>query len=402
VDRVRTRAWPWLIGITLLTATIVPAGRAAMPWGRMFPDYIHHWTAGKLIGGGHSPYNVDLQRKIHQEHGWDRSIQGRGVLDFLPYYYPPWFALASTLLVPLGYEGGKLAWFSLNLELLLLSGFLLRDALPGVPRSIPVLSVPLFLFSLLALLVGQTPILILFLAAATLRLLDAGGDRAAGGALALLTTKPQLALVVVPALGIWAARQGRWGVIKGFAATLLALCLVSTLVLPSWLPEMLGATRQTPPPTEYFPWLGNTWFLILRTLGPRGWGLWAAYLLVAVPALGLVLRSALATERAHHEVMALGLLATFFVVPYGRDYDFPVLLIPALVLIGERLSEKAGALLLIGLIVVPYLQFILLVRYSRLVVPSVDFYLECTYFWVPALLAMLWIATESRRVGGRS
>ena len=33
---------------------------------------------------------------------------------------------------------------------------------------------------------------------------------------------------------------------------------------------------------------------------------------------------------------------------------------------------------------IPYLQFILLVRYSRLIVPEVDFYIECTYFWVPA------------------
>ena len=96
-------------------------------------------------------------------------------------------------------------------------------------------------------------------------------------------------------------------------------------------------------------------------------------------------------------MIALGLLAAFFVAPYGRDYDFPVLWIPALVLIGERLSEKAGAALLLGLIVIPYLQFILLVRYSRLIVPEVDFYIECTYFWVPALLATLWFVTDSRQ-----
>ena len=54
-------------------------------------------------------------------------------------------------------------------------------------------------------------------------------------------------------------------------------------------------------------------------------------------------------------------------------------------LIGDRLSEKGGAALLLGLSVIPYLQFILLVRYSRLIVPKVDFYIECTYFWVPAL-----------------
>ena len=148
--------------------------------------------------------------------------------------------------------------------------------------------------------------------------------------------------------------------------------------------EMLSATRQTLPPTEYFPWLGNTWFLILRTLGLRSWSLWALFVAVALPFLWAVVRTAIDPGRPVRDVMALGLLAAFFVAPYGRDYDFPVLWVPALVLIGDRLSEKAGAGSLLGLIVIPYLQFILLVRYSRLIVPEVDFYIECTYFWVPA------------------
>ena len=59
------------------------------------------------------------------------------------------------------------------------------------------------------------------------------------------------------------------------------------------------------------------------------------------------------------------------------------------------MSEKAGVLLM-SLILVPYLQFVLLVRYSRLVVPDVDFFLECTYFWIPALLAALWFTTRSK------
>ena len=149
--------------------------------------------------------------------------------------------------------------------------------------------------------------------------------------------------------------------------------------------------------TEYFPWLGNTWYLILRTLGLRSWSLWVLFLAVALPFLWAVVRTAIDPERPVRDVMALGLLAAFFVAPYGRDYDFPVLWVPALVLIGDRLSEKAGAALLVGLIVIPYLQFILLVRYSRLIVPEVDFYIECTYFWVPALLAILWFATDSRQ-----
>ncbi len=142
--------------------------------------------------------------------------------------------------------------------------------------------------------------------------------------------------------------------------------------------------------------MGNTWFLILRTLGLRSWALWAIYLAVALPCLGGVVSSAGDRSRPLREVIALGLLAVFFVVPYARHYDFVVLLIPSFVLIGDRLSEKAGALLLASLILFPYLQFIFLVRYSRKVVPDVDFFLECTYFWIPLLLAALWLGTRSR------
>ncbi len=395
--RIKESPWTWSAGITLLSVALVMASQAVMPKRKMFPDYITYWTAGKLLAGGQSPYDVDRQIQIQRALGWDRSINGRGALDFLPYYYPPWFALGCTLLVPLGFEGGKPAWFFLNLEMLFLTGFVLRDAVPGVPRSIALAAVPLGLFSVEALIAGQTTILILFLTALAWKLLNCHRDRAAGVALACLTTKPQLAAVLVLALGIWAVRQRRWGVVHGFAATLALLCLASSAVLPSWPMEMLSSTRRTLLPTEYFPWLGNTWYLILMTLGLRSWRLWVLFLAVALPFLWAVARTAVDPGRPVRDVMALGLLAAFFVAPYGRDYDFPVLWVLTLVLIGDRLSEKAGAALLVGLIVIPYLQFILLVRYSRLIIPEVGFYIECTYFWVPALLAILWFVTDSRQ-----
>src|SRR5262249_30236310 len=148
--------WLWVTGITAVTAAVVLAGRAAMPWEKMFPDYITYWTAGKLVANGQTPYDVQSQIAIQRDLGWDRSAVGRATFDFLPYYYPPWFALACALFVPLGYEDGKVAWFFLNLELLLLTAFLLRDAVPGLPRSISLAAVPLFLFSVIALFVGQT------------------------------------------------------------------------------------------------------------------------------------------------------------------------------------------------------------------------------------------------------
>jgi hypothetical protein len=370
---------------------------AVMPWEKMFPDYITYWTAGRLVACGKSPYDVDAQIQLQRAHGWDRTTKGRGIFEFLPYYYPPWFALFCTVFVPLGFDGGKLAWFGLNLELLLLAGMVLKRASPRLPPSIPVVGVPLFLFSLLALFGGQTSIVVLFLAAVTWRLLNRRWDLGAGAALAFMMTKPQVALVLVLAVLIWATRQRRYQVVQGFALAFGALCLVSTLVIPAWPFEMLSATRRTPPPTEIFPWLGNAWFLILKSAGLRSWGLWSMYAVVAVPFLVAVIKSAFNVTCPPEDVIALGFLAAFFVAPYGRHYDFPVLLIPLFVLLANRLSELRGAVLLLGILLIPYFQFVLLVRFSHLVVPDVDFYLECTYFWVPALLAAVWFNTGSSR-----
>src|SRR3954454_8340613 len=172
------RPWAWLAGITLVAALVVLAGRAVMPWEKMFPDFLCYWTAGQLVAEGRSPYDPEGQARIQREHGWDRDVGGRGVLDFLPFYYPPWFAMACAALVPLGFGAAKTAWFFLNTWFLLASGVLLREAVPGVPRSVPVVAVPLFFFSVQGLLVGQTSLAILFLVVLAWRLLERGRDRA--------------------------------------------------------------------------------------------------------------------------------------------------------------------------------------------------------------------------------
>ena len=401
----RLRPLLCLAGVTLLATACMLAGRAVMPWEKVFPDFISYWTAAELIAGGGNPYDVDLQTRSQREHGWHEATDGRGVLAFLPYYYPPWFGAAFTALLPLGFEAGKAAWFFLNLEMLFLTGVLLAGCLPGLPRTIPALAFPLSFFGYLAVILGQTSILIAFLAVMGWRLLARGRDGAAGIALALLTTKPQLTLILVMALLAWSARRRRWRVIRGFALTLAGLSLAGALIVPSWPTQMLQATRQTPPPTDYYPWLGATWFLVLKAVGLRSWGLWALYLVVALPIIREVVKSSLGAARPLGDVMALGLLAPFFVVPYGRHYDFPVLLIPFFILLAGRLPEKVGSAMLFALVVLPYLQFVLLVKYSRLLVGDVAFFVEATYFWVPMLVAAAWLLTRPRSsasgVGGR-
>jgi hypothetical protein len=238
----------------------------------------------------------------------------------------------------------------------------------------------------------------LFLAVATWRLLQARRDRSAGALLVWLTVKPQLSAALLLGVLLWAARQRRWGVVGGFLGTLALLGLACAWVVPRWPVEMLDAARQTPPPTEYFPWIGTTWYSLLRTLGLSGWPLGALYPAAALPMLGAVLRAALARSRPPGDVFALGLLAGFLIAPYARHYDFPVLLLPLFLLLGGRVSPLAGKALLTALLALPYPQLVLLQYLKAIHGPFYKLHGELTFFWVPVLLLAAWfLAGRARR-----
>jgi hypothetical protein len=390
------RPLAWVLGFALVTALLVRGGLALIPAGKVCHDYICYWAAGTNLVSGRSPYNVEAQARIQHAFGWEKARDGLGIYEFLPFYYPPWFAMLCAAFHPLGYEGARIAWLVVNLELVFLTGYMLREAVPGVPRSVPLVVVPLFAFTVAAVIVGQTSPLVFFLIVLAWRLVEARHDWLAGGVLAWVTIKPQLTAVALLGVLLWAARCRRWGIVGGFAATLTVLCLVSFAILPTWVGEMLEATRITPPPTAYFPRIGTTWYLLLKVAGLRSWGLYTMYAAVALPFLGAVLLAALDSSRPLRDVLSLGLLAAYFVAPYGRHYDFPVLLIPLFTLLGTRLKELWGAGLLFVVLLLPYLQYLVLDRLKVLLGFSGRLNPEFTFFWIPLLLALAWFASAPR------
>jgi hypothetical protein len=299
-------------------------------------------------------------------------------------------------LAPLGLEGAKLVWLFVNVELTLMAGLLLNQNIPGAVRPSPLLASALFFFSLACVLLGQTAILVFFLIVLAWTLLRRGHDLSAGVVLAWLTIKPQLTAVLLLGLLIWLARQGRWRAVGSFVVTVALLCVASTMVLPTWVADMVEAPQRTPSPTDHFPWIGNAWYLVLKSLGPPSWCVWVLYLAVALPILGMVVRTSLDRSSSLADLLSWGVLAAFFVAPYARHYDFPVLLIPALVL-SSRLPKWPGVALRAALLAVPYVQHFLLLEWQRRYDPSGGFLVESTYFWTPLSLTGLWLAFALRR-----
>jgi hypothetical protein len=385
-DRLRTCAF-----LTALALLLTALAWYALPEQTISVDFVCYFSAAKILASGRSPYDAELQTAVQHALGWRQATSGFGVYDYLPYFYPPWFALALVPLLPLGYTAAKLVFFFLNIELTLLAGYLLRDAVPGAPRRLAAVLPLLFIFSVVCTLLAQTSLLMLFLAALAWTLLDRGRDRWAGVALAWLTIKPQLTAVLLLGVLLWAVHRRRWGMIAALFLTCAVLAGACTLIVPSWPVQMLSAPGRTPPPTEDSPWIGNAWFLVLRAAGAQGWRLWLPYLALAVVALGTVVRTALDRTRPLADVMAAGLLAAFFVAPYARHYDFAVLVVPALVLAAGRLPRVAAVAFLLALVIVPYAQHVVLAQHKAATDPDGKFLVEGTYFWVPAALAVLWL-----------
>ena len=114
-----------------------------------------------------------------------------------------------------------------------------------------------------------------------------------------------------------------------------------------------------------------------------GWILWALYAVLALPFLLVVLRYAWSDDRPLADVVAVSLLATFFVAPTARPYgstdpfdstprprrEAPV-----------RLRRRPVAPS--GFMVVPYVQ-VLMMSVSQ----------HVWFFWIPSLLALVWFAS---------
>jgi len=379
-----------LLGSFLLVTLVT----ARLPQQRIGCDFFSFWTAGELLASGQNPYDAGLQASVQHRHGWDRQVHGRGQYDFMPFYYPPWLGLAFTALVPLGHHSAKVVWVALDFELLLVSGYLLRDAAPGAPWWVSVIGVPAFVFSVFSALLGQTSPLVLFLIVASSRLVEQRYDRLAGGLLACLTIKPQLSAVLLAGMLLWSIRQGRWRIVQGFCLILGLFCLVSLLLLPFWPVEILAAIRQNPPPTAYYPSVGATWLSALETIGIRGWCLPVLYSAVVLPLSVLVLRSALAGGCRARDLMALGVLAAFFVAPYGRPYDFPILLMPLLLLPEQRISQKK-LLAVVVLNILTIIQIMIYIKFFGDINLAIN-ELGVTFFWIPLTLTAAWLTLDSR------
>lgn len=250
-----------------------------------FADFRSFYTAGFMVrtGSAHQLYDYDLQRQVQSAIVAPRPVA-------LPFIYPAYAALLFVPLSMLGYRAAYFLFLAVNLLLLWLSARLMRDSLPQLSALWTPLPMALFFGffpASVALIQGQTSMLLLALYCAAFASLRKANPLRAGIFLGLAIMKIQIALPVALLFLLWR----RWRVAVGFlagaaAALAVSLCVTGPAAFVQYWRSLFlmaasasGSTAQFCIPPAMMPNL-NGFAQVLSGGAP-----WGAHLAAAISAL---------------------------------------------------------------------------------------------------------------------
>jgi hypothetical protein len=295
-------------------------------------DFVAFWSAGRAVARGLSPYDAQAMAMLQSPAGYDETF-------FSPYYYPLWTALVFIPFGVLPLNVAAALWQTLNQMALLGSVVAVLVAMDWRPGAMPfaalVCSWVVFHPTLVAFLNSQLSIMILALVCGVLLLLTREQAGVAGCLLALTLIKPQLGIVILPALLGTMVLRRQWVGLLTFSATLVLMVGVSQVVEPGWISDWLNSRAEQ---------------VVVGRIVPSLWGLAYdlvpdAWLWVGGAASGLLLLGFIwawwrcRTVECLPTMLALAVVVGQAVAPFLWTYDQVLLLLPytvALAASGER------------------------------------------------------------------
>lgn len=228
---------------------VAESAQLGTPRGNLSDLYPVWYGSRELLLNKRNPYSVEVTREIQA------GYYGRPIEQAKPndptnqqaFAYPAYvaFILAPTVKLPFAVVRPVSFWFLAGLtgaSVLLWARFVVWKL------SMPQLAVALLLLfasfqAVQGLKLQQLTLLVAFLIAAALVLLERGWLVAAGVLLGLAMIKPQLGVPVVLWLMLWALSRWRerWRLVAGFSGCMTALVLAAELLLPGWIEKFVDA-----------------------------------------------------------------------------------------------------------------------------------------------------------------
>lgn len=207
-------------------------------------DYYSRWHGARaFLLEGRNPYALDVTEEIQPVIGIDPSEVGRGGFN-----YPLHVIFFFWPLAYLSYDWAQAVWWTVVLWLAIASTIVLLQWLDVKfkPRQLLIfLLVALTFYPITrSVFLGQFTLHILFFLALALLLLKYKSDFWAGVALSAASIKPQMLILVVPFLLIWAVTQKRWRFVYGLLIGGGVFLVASLALMPTWPLEFLADTRR--------------------------------------------------------------------------------------------------------------------------------------------------------------
>lgn len=303
-------------------------------------DFSCFYRAGRMVmaGDGARVYDLAAQQAFDQRLG-TTFVAKQGQPFSLPFVFPPYTLALFAPLSCLPYRVAEFVWYVANVGMLLALPLVLRISLAASDRTIAaeLLAPVLFLPAVLALMQGQTSILLLLLFAMTFATLAKRRETAAGCILAFALLKPQLALPLSLALAIWR----KWRALAAMFWTGVALLGLSaaiagwhaTLHYPRALLEFnhLSSALGGEHP-ESMPNLRGAVYLLLpgrSAAAVAGITIVLSMLLLAV--LAILLKPSALSRTSYSLVLIAGCLVSY----HAYLHDDSLLLLPILLITDE-------------------------------------------------------------------
>ncbi len=211
-------------------------------------DFLPRWEGARTFWiDGESPYSDQATLNI-QNRIFGHAV-GEGE-DLSLFAYPFYTIFILFPLTFLSYAWATAIWFVFLEACLIMALLLVCDILKWFPK--PLFLTVLVLWSLFiyfatrGLMLGQLSHFLYFLEMLAVWGLYKGNSRLGGVALALSTIKPQMGIMIVPFLLLWALSRRNWNFVGAFAAGMAVLLGLSFLLSPSWFGDWVQQVRVYP------------------------------------------------------------------------------------------------------------------------------------------------------------
>lgn len=279
----------WVVGTIFLIGVLVGVTRANLNFALTHPggnDFLPRWGAVQaFLFEGISPYSDQIALRIQMialghparfdEDEFTMLYPLYAVIVYAPYAFVDNYPMARAL------------WMT-TLEI---SAVLLALLSIQLVRWRPTLYnfVLLILFSILgyysmrSFINGNVITLLAFLIVSMFWAIQGRRDILAGGLLVLITIKPQIAILLIAGVFIWAISHQRWSLIRWTIFWGLGLSLLGMLIIPDWLLQNLSQIMRY---RDYAP--AGTVQAAMQELWPT-LGVWPGRILTLILSLWLLI-----------------------------------------------------------------------------------------------------------------